>query len=481
MRNLIQNINSFKNARNPMLFLLSFLLVASISFSCKKLVTVDSPTNTLVTASVFNNDGTAIAAQLSVYAALQSSTASFCTLNGTAADELTNYSTSQFNIDVYRNNLNAQADGGFNNYYGVLYNYIYQENAILENIQSSTGMSARVKQLMTGEALFMRAWLYFQLVNLFGDVPLITTTDYKINGVLARTAKDQVYSQMVNDLTTALTSLSTTYLDPSDAAGVIDRVRPTTWAAHALLARVYLYIGKYDIAAQEASTVISNNAMFSLVTDLNKVFKKNSSEAIWQLIPASGKLFSTMGNSFILTVPPGNTVVVAMSTQLLNAFETNDARKSNWIGTYTQGATTWNFPYKYKDNNTATTLSEYSMILRLAELYLIRAEAEANGAGNGLNGAVSDLNAIRNRAGLPNYVGAMDKGSLLTAISHERQVELFTENDRWFDLKRTKTVDAVMSAVTPQKGGAWNSYQQLYPLNPSDLQYDPNLVQNPGY
>jgi hypothetical protein len=121
------------------------------------------------------------------------------------------------------------------------------------------------------------------------------------------------------------------------------------------------------------------------------------------------------------------------------------------------------------------------MIFRLAELYLIRAEAEANGATGGVTSAIGDLNIIRNRAGLLNYTGATDQQSVLTAIYHERQVELFTEGHRWYDLKRTKTVDAVMSIATALKGGAWSSYQQLYPLNPSDMQYDPNLIQNAGY
>jgi hypothetical protein len=486
MKNITQNIDALIKPVKLVRLLLITIFLSLVQLSCKKLVTVDAPTNVLVTTSVFNTDGTAITAQLAVYADLARQLADFGALNGSASDELTNFSTTQFNIDVYLNNLNAQNDGGFNGYWSVLYKNIYQENAIIENVQASAGMSNSVKQLMTGEALFMRAWCYFQLVNMFGDVPLVTTTDYKVNSTLARTPKDQVYGQMVNDLTVALGSglLSPAYLDPNDNAGITDRVRPTTWAAHALLARVYLYMGKYDLANQEAGAVISNSSMFSLVTDLNKVFKKNSSEAIWQLMPATGKFWSTAGNGFILVAPPAagtNGAFYALSPQLLSAFEPNDARKINWIGRYTQGVTTWNFAYKYKDNNTATTLNEYDMVLRLAEQYLIRAEAEANGAGNGLNGAVSDLNAIRNRAGLPNYSGSVDKTSLLTAIAHERQVELFTENYRWFDLKRTKTVDAVMSVVTPLKGGAWNSYQQLYSLNVSDLQYNPNLVQNPGY
>jgi hypothetical protein len=458
------------------------ILLFCVIISCKKLVEVGAPTNSLVTSSVFNNDATAITAQLAVYANLESQLYLLDSYTGLSSDELTNYSTNQFNTDVYTNNLNAQIDGSFNGYWGQYYTYIYQENAILENVQVSKGMSARVKQLMTGEALFTRAYTYFQLVNMFGDVPLVLSTDYKKNSTLARAATSQVYNQMVNDLQTAQGLLSPAYIDASDNASTSDRVRPTTWAADALLARIYLYMGKYDLAEQQASVVIANNSMFGLVADLNKVFKTNSSEAIWQLTPPAGTLYTAEGAAFVLTTPPSSSSNgITISPQLLNAFEPNDNRKTNWIGGYSQSGTTWNFPNKYKDSRSATTLNEYSMVLRLAEQFLIRSEARAQqGRITGANSAETDLNAIRNRAGLPNItITALP--AMLSAIAHERQVELFTEDDRWFDLKRAKTVDAVMSIVTPQKGGSWNSYQQLYPLAPVDLQLNPALTQNPGY
>ncbi|HEY4197438.1 MAG TPA: RagB/SusD family nutrient uptake outer membrane protein, partial [Mucilaginibacter sp.] len=117
---------------------------------------------------------------------------------------------------------------------------------------------------------------------------------------------------------------------------------------------------------------------------------------------------------------------------------------------------------------------------RLAEQYLIRAEARSQ-EGN-VSGAQSDLNVIRNRAGLANTT-ASTQTTLLTAILHERQVEMFTEwGHRWLDLKRTGTVDAVMSLVLPAKGGGgWNPNMALMPLPLGDLQADQNLTQNPGY
>ena len=173
---------------------------------------------------------------------------------------------------------------------------------------------------------------------------------------------------------------------------------------------------------------------------------------------------------------------VYLSPSLLNSFETGDQRRINWVDSVTVSGITYYFPYKYKSATQGAPLTEYLMVLRLAEQYLIRAEAEAQ-LGNG-NGVINDLNMIRTRAGLAGYAGATDKASLLTAILHERQVELFTElGHRWLDLKRTGNIDAVMQSVTPLKanGSPWQSYQQLYPVWLQDIQRDNNLVQNPGY
>jgi hypothetical protein len=119
------------------------------------------------------------------------------------------------------------------------------------------------------------------------------------------------------------------------------------------------------------------------------------------------------------------------------------------------------------------------MVLRLGEIYLIRAEARAE--QNNVSGAQADLNAVRTRAGL-GYTTATDQASLLNAIAHERQVELFTEGgNRFFDLKRTGKIDSVMTAYAPLKEGTWSDYMQIFALPLNDIQQDANLTQNPGY
>src|SRR5258706_7115947 len=132
---------------------------------------------------------------------------------------------------------------------------------------------------MTGEAKFLRAFCYFYLVNLFGDVPLLTTTDFASNSIAPRTPVNQVYDQIIADLKQAVNILP---FDYSNTNG--ERIRATKWAASALLARVYLYTGKYADAETQATLVI-NNPAYNLVTisPSNNGFQKNNSEAILQL------------------------------------------------------------------------------------------------------------------------------------------------------------------------------------------------------
>jgi len=452
---------------------------------CRKEVQVGAPVTQLVTNTVFSNDNTATSAALSIYSQMITNNLiwNIHRITAISSDELTSYSTSQTSLDLYRNALNASTDASSINIWTPLYNYIYQANAVTENLKNSSGVSATVKQQLTGESIFLRAYFYFYLVNLYGDVPLVTSTDYKTNAVLARTPKAQVYQQIINDLRMAQSLLSSHYVDATDTATTTDHIRPTNWAATALLARVYLYTESYDSAELQASTVI-NNPLYQLPVDLTKVFLKNSSEAIWQLADDANSFWTGDGSNFILNAPPSSGISrsTTISPQLFSSFETGDARKTAWINSYSSSGNVWYFPYKYEDGNKATTVKEYTMLLRLSEQYLIRAESRAQ-QGN-LAGAVADLNSIRNRAGLANYSGMADKASLLAAIAHERQVELFTEGDRWIDLKRTKTIDAVMDGPTGvclAKGGVWNANKQLYPLLPADILNNSNLIQNLGY
>lgn len=460
--------------------------------SCKKLVEIDPPATSLTTLSAFNDDYAATAVMTGHYASLSSGDisiygfAGYFKFTGLSSDELTlwsNYTYPGYS-DYYNNNLYALAGGSAGSECWP-YFQIYECNTVIENVNISKGLNTSVKNQLLGEAKFMRACYFFYLLNLYGDIPMPLSTDIKINTQLNRTSKDKVYQQIIADLKEAEVLLSSDYLDGGlrKYTATVQRVRPTKWAAMALLARTYLYTKDYANAEIVASNLITNNSLFNL-SPLNDVFKANSKEAIWQLQTVNAGMNTGDGDFFVLnSTGPDDTRPLYLSETLLNAFEPGDARKTigNWINSVTVLGTTYYFPFKYKLGIGSTPGQEYIMMFRLGEQYLIRAEARAM-LGN-VSGARDDLFSIRRRAGLADgTLIANDQSSLMTAVMHERQVELFTEwGHRWFDLKRTGMVDAVMNVEAPKKGGTWQTTDQLYPLPYDDLQKDKNLTQNPGY
>src|SRR5699024_306594 len=150
-----------------------------------------------------------------------------------------------------------------------------------------------------------------------------------------------------------------------------------------------------------ASKVIDSGE-YSLV-DLNDAFKANSAESIWQLVPVNPNTGANEGAVYILEnnpAAPNNASSQSLTQDFLSIWETSDLRYQNWIGVYTEGEDDYYYPFKYKIKAGGDT-EEYSMVLRLAELYLIRAEAYAKSSRPDL--ALGDLNQIRNRAGLADW------------------------------------------------------------------------------
>jgi hypothetical protein len=476
------------------------LLISSFSFalifcqiSCKKLVENDPPPNAIVSATVYTTDATAAAVLTGVYTKMANNGFAFATglnsisvLAGLYSDELTLFGgTSNGNstlVRYYTNNLSSSAD--VNPWQGT-YQCLIAVNTAIENLSNSTPLTPSVKQQLIGEAKFIRAFCYFYLVNFYDDVPLALTSDYRTNSNLRRTEKSDVYQQIITDLKDAQNLLNDTYLDATLKASSSERVRPTKWAATALLSRVYLYTGDWVNAEAQASVIISNNSFFTLST-LNNAFLKASAgnqEAIWQLQPVNSGWNTEDARVFVLNTTPSGSKPVYLDTLLVKSFETGDLRRTVWVKDTIYSGKPYSYPTKYKIAKSGSPVTEYLMVLRLAEQYLIRAEARAQ--QNKLPEAIADLDKIRQRAGLSLIAltnPGISKPSLLTAILHERQVELFTEwGHRWLDLKRTNNVDAVMSIVTPLKGGTWRPYKALYPIPSYDLMLDRNLVQNSGY
>ncbi|MCX2680974.1 RagB/SusD family nutrient uptake outer membrane protein [Galbibacter sp. EGI 63066] len=451
------------------------ILVFSISYfyvSCENFLDIEPPKDELVSDNVYTSDP--VAALKGMYSEIMDEHPfggggeifnSIHAVAGRSADELDNYSNIVYEISISDNTL-TPTNLRINSIWEQVYKYVYYTNSILEGLPNSVGiLSETEKNQFEGEAKFIRAFCYFYLVNLWGDVPLITTTDYQANAVASRTPQTQVYEQIIEDLKEAQNLMAEDY---SFSEG--EKVRPNRWAATALLARVYLYIGDWAGAEAEANTVI-NNTTYSLSADLNSVFLANSPEAIWQLLPIQPGFNTTEGRFYILTSTPTRQT---LSDYTLNAFEAGDQRRANWIDSITVDENTYYYPYKYKVQSGAT-LTEYSMVLRLAEQYLIRAEARTQ--QNNLFGAQADLNIIRERAGLPD-TDANTQATLLEAIEHERRVEFFTEwGHRWLDLKRTGRADKILGNIKPN----WQSSAVLFPIPQAEIDKNSNLTQNPGY
>ncbi|MDQ2719647.1 MAG: RagB/SusD family nutrient uptake outer membrane protein [Bacteroidota bacterium] len=453
-----------------------------------------APPPTSTTAeNVFTSDQTAISVLTGIYGKLSTdNSASFTSsavtgislYGGLSADELTLFNLSNTLLaPFYRNDIIVSGSGGL--FWNSLYAMIFSCNSAIEGLNTSTGLTPAVKNQLLGEAKFMRAFGYFYLVNLYGDVPLNVSTDYKVNALLPRVSKSLVYQQILLDLQDAQGLLSPNYLQ-SDALtpyslSQAERVRPTKWAASALLARVLLYTGDYSGAEVAASSVIDNSQLFELGT-LSTAFLKNTKETIFSLQPVKTGTSSNTGDGALFKLPttgPSSIYPVYLSRDLVNAFEPGDQRKSLWINFATVGIDTFYYPFKYKIGKTNTLAGEYTILLRLAEQYLIRAEARAQ--LNKLNEAVSDINVLRTRAVLP-LLTVTNKDTLLTQIFQERRVELFTEwGHRWFDSKRTNRIDDIMTIAAPAKGGVWAPYKSLYPIPVIDVSRNPNLIQNPGY
>jgi len=460
--------------RNRNLLKGAILFLVATFYSCKKFVQVAPPVNELATVSVFKNDETAIAAVRGIYIRMMGSGSiagglnSISHLVGLSSDELKDNTGNSNYLEFNQNSLIAANTIIKAEIWQDSYNYIFHANSILEGLGNSASLSTATKRQLIGEAKFIRAFFYFYLVNLFGDIPLITSTEYKSNSLASRAPVVEVYNQIISDL---LEAQSVMIADYSMEGG--QRIRPNKWTATALLARVYLFNKEWAKAEEQATSLISNTGLFRITNTLDSTFLKNNTESIWQLMPTLSGYNTLDGNLFIVN---SNSPQVFLTDYVFNSFEFGDQRKTKWVNSYSSGTSVWRYPFKYKIKTGASPLNEYTVVLRLAEQYLIRSEARAE--QNRVADAQADINVVRNRAGLGNTT-ATDKSSLLTAIENERFVELFSEwGHRWLDLKRWNRAGAVLQ---PIKGSGWQPTDVLYPIPQSELDNDPNLTQNDGY
>jgi len=446
-------------------------MFACFFIACDALVVVDPPKTELTRANVFSSDQSASSAVAGLYSQLITSNFALMSCGmtlypGMSADEIYN-SSPGLNDEFTLNSLDP-FNSTINTYiWNPAYRYIYQANAIIEGLESSNAISESVAEQLKGEALFIRAFCYFYLVNLFGDVPFIVLTDYNISNSEPRMDTELIYDAILSDLLLAERLLKEEY--PTN-----EKIRVNKWVAKAMLARVYLYLENYE-AAIEKSTDLIDASDYNLLDEPSEVFLANSAEAIWQL-RLDGNSYNTWeGAAFI--PQPGVMPNFVIYEDLIKAFAVEDKRLENWIDRVVVDGQTVYFPYKYKIRSGGGG-TEYYTVVRLAEQYLIRAEAYAY--LDEINLAIDDLDIIRIRAGLESLKEKMpsDRNELLNLINQERRLELFCEwGHRWFDLNRTNRLDNVMA----EKKDDWSVNDKLYPIPGNQLLANPALTQNIGY
>lgn len=460
------------------LVLIAFLCYTLIS--CEDFLEIDAPDHKMISQVVFDTDETARSAMDGIYNQLfrasfsSGSFDSVTILAGLSGGNISPIYTTDLPYVEFEQHEILPNNFRNLNLWSSTFNIIYLTNSLFEGIENSDNISDEVYNQLKGEASFVRAFTYFYLVNLYGEVPLILTTNYQENALASRNSTTKIYEQIINDLQTAEELLGGSYRSG-------ERTKINRFAAVAMLARVHLYLENWKEAERLSSEVIAQSGTYEISEDLNEVFLSNSKEAIWQLSPegrGSRSTHTNEGSILIIDSVSPSRAQLKLAPDFVATLDTEDKRLIHWIDfNETLGN---HFAYKYKiRSSSALPIEEFSVVLRLAEQYLIRAETRA--MQNDLVGAIEDLDIIRNRADrelIANISSAVTKTHLLDLIVEEREKELFTEwGHRWLDLKRTGKAGEILGNNNP----TWQVSDILYPIPEEERMKNPNLPQNNGY
>ena len=446
--------------------------------ACEDWVEVDDQNTMIVSNQVFSNDESAKSAMQGIYNHLYEASFSAGWLESVSvlcelsSDNLEPIHSNDLELMEFQNNELHSNNNRNQTFWGRASHIIYMTTALRDGLAKSTQITPEVAKRLEGETRFVRAFTYFYLLNLYGDVPLVLTTDYTVNALIMKTQSAEVYQQILDDLNASMELLGTEYIEG-------ERTHVNQYVAEALLARVHLYLGNWGLAETYSSEVIAQTAAYNLV-DYDQIFLANSQEAIWQISPlgAGGVSTNTNEGEVFIIYPLWPTLSsLKLSTNFVNSFEANDERRMHWVN-YNEDIEAF-YAFKYKIQSSIDVPVEYSMVLRLAEQYLIRAETRAQ--QNNLSGAIADLDRVRERAGLDllSIINpGISKEALLQKILIERRHELFAEwGHRWFDLIRTGKAEEILAPSSPD----WQDTDKLYPIPEEELINNHNLSQNPGY
>jgi len=413
--------------------------------------------------------------------------------------------TNKEEIDEFRELNNNDMVGAF---FSACFTDIGRCNVILARLPAAK-LPAAVADTIGGQANFLRAFNYFNLVRMFGDVPLVLTEQQSVNdaykvAIKAHTA--DIYTQIIADATAAIAKLPVKY------SGDNNKGRVTKGTAETLLAEVYMTQKKFDLAVPLLRNIISSN-VYNLNTNYADNFdlnKENGPESIFEIQYIEGS--NGLGSDFIDTFAPwdvyddsvtGHTLDNGaqngwnIPTQdFLDAYEAGDQRRAASVDeTFTSDEYGITMPFikKYQSKSAVKGITGNNFpVYRYSDVYLMLAEClnEQGFAGGG--DAFRYLNLVRERAGLPDKsagnadptLNVASQEDFRAAVAHERQIELCFENHRWFDLLRTGKAVAVMTAHGAREkaikkpywtvnSAAYTNIRPLfqYPLNEGQLEH----------
>jgi len=452
---------------------LAVLFAAGTMFSsCKKELEAQKPQASLDAGQAFTNVASVRAGLFGVYNSLQSGNYyglqynAFAELGGGNLSHVGTFPTyaQVANNQILTDNVNIT------DMYNTIYTGINNANTIIAAIPSITD-AALDKDATLAELRTLRALMYFDLIRYFGG----STNGYgQANGVgvsikitptltesdatpIARSTEAQVYTQILADLDFAIAA-------PTFANKITNRAGKDV--ANAIKARLQLYRAQWAEAETLATTVIGSTrySLLSTANYANIWLTKNSAESIFELDYNSADQNSIA--FYYYTTATGGRNEISSSAALNAAHEANDVRKEINFTTTAPVSKTRKF-------TRIATGDDNVILFRLAELYLIRAEARVRqGSAQKIADGLADLNVVRVRAGLLPLV-SVSQADILTAILAERRVELAHEGHRWFDLRRYNLISTL---------GITQTYRALYPIPQREVLTSGNIItQNTGY
>jgi hypothetical protein len=486
--------------------LIIFLTVISVAgiYSCKKLD--ENPSSAIVASQFYKTASDANSAVNAVYGTLNSDPAGDFPLYGRQLNLLVEngsdnqvYSPSNTNPDVRALGTTTyiSSNSRVQKVWQQLYYGINRANIAIDNIPAIQ-MDTTLRNRLIRESKFIRGLLYFNLVRLYGAVPLVLHNPTTINPtslLIGRTSVDSIYLQIVSDLKDA-TNL------PKSYSGT-DLGRATGGAAHTLLAKVYLTRQDWSDALAQLNIVINGGYGYALFPNYYDAFQKatkNGKEHIFsaQFETNLGAVNSTqyLSQSFISFNTQTWPIDVPADSSLYRLFSATDTRRAVTFYNSVYNAATGQtvvysnqyVPYfnKFVDYSLTplTTQAQSGInypILRYADVLLMYAEAQNELNGSPTTDAYAAINQVRARANVPDLAGGLSQSDFRDSLFLERRKEFIQEGHRWFDLVRqggTALVDALHKI--PAKSAA-SSKNTLFPIPLVETQLNPKLTQNPGY